>query len=105
MSDEVQETFIREYLGCQHDGDLTLDWQGDEPTLLGLGFYRRTVELAERYRRLGQRVSHTIQTNDTLLTDERVALLDPQHEPGGCGGAELAVAAGRGALRSRQPAR
>ena len=45
-------------------------WQGGEPTLRGLGFFERLVELCERYRRPTQRVRHTLQTNGTLVSDE-----------------------------------
>ena len=45
-------------------------WQGGEPTLMGLPFFRRAVELAESLRRPGQQLLHTIQTNGTLLTDD-----------------------------------
>jgi uncharacterized protein len=41
-------------------------WQGGEPTMMGLGFFRRSVELAELYRRPGQ-ITNTIQTNGTLF--------------------------------------
>ena len=53
--------------------EVTIAWQGGEPTLMGLDFFRRSVELARRYRRPGQRVEHTIQTNGTLLDDEWAA--------------------------------
>ena len=45
-------------------------WQGGEPTLRGLGFFERLVELCERYRRPTQRVRHALQTNGTLVSDE-----------------------------------
>ena len=50
-------------------------WQGGEPTLMGVDFFRRALELTERLRRPGQQIQHTIQTNGTLLTDEWCALL------------------------------
>jgi uncharacterized protein len=43
---------------------------GCEPTLMGIEFIRRSVELAERYLQPGQRAVYTIQTNGTLLDDE-----------------------------------
>lgn len=45
-------------------------WQGGEPMLRGLAFFRRSVELAHKYRQPHQRVLHTIQTNGTLIDDE-----------------------------------
>lgn len=73
MSEEVQEAFIRQYLASQPDGEVTLSWQGGEPTMMGLDFFRRAVELAERCRRPRQLVRQTIQTNGTLLDDEWAA--------------------------------
>ena len=43
--------------------------------MMGLGFFRRVVEVAERYRRPGQRLLHTLQTNATLLNDDWAAFL------------------------------
>ena len=45
-------------------------WQGGEPTLMKLDFFRRSVELVEKYRRPGQVVEHTFQTNGILLDDD-----------------------------------
>jgi uncharacterized protein len=44
-------------------------WQGGEPTLMGLEFFQRSVDLVEKHRRPGQRVLHTMQTNGTKLDD------------------------------------
>ena len=70
MSKEVLETYIRQIIESQTASAVTIAWQGGEPTLMGLDFFRRAVELAESYRRRGQRLEHTLQTNGTLLTDE-----------------------------------
>jgi len=75
MGDEVLEAYIRQLLESHGDGEVTISWQGGEPTLMGVGFFRRAVELAEELRRPGQRLAHTIQTNGTLLTDEWCELL------------------------------
>jgi serine-type anaerobic sulfatase-maturating enzyme len=45
-------------------------WQGGEPTLMGLEFFRRSVELVDRYLKPGQRADYTIQTNGTKLDAE-----------------------------------
>jgi uncharacterized protein len=70
MSDALLESYIRQMLECQGDGEVSLAWQGGEPTLLGIEFYRRAVVLAEKYRRPGQIVRHSIQTNGLLLDDK-----------------------------------
>ena len=53
--------------------EVTIAWQGGEPTMMGLEFFRRSVELAQRYLKPGQRASYTIQTNATLLDAEWAA--------------------------------
>ena len=45
-------------------------FQGGEPTLAGLPYFRALVELQKRHGRLGQSVSNSIQTNGILLTRE-----------------------------------
>ena len=71
MAEELQEAYVRQLLEA-HAGlpEVVMAWQGGEPTMMGLDFFRRAVELQARYRRPGQRVLNTLQTNGTLLTDE-----------------------------------
>jgi uncharacterized protein len=75
MADELLETYVRQLVESQTGLEVTVAWQGGEPTLMGVGFFRRALELCERYRRPGQRLAHTIQTNGTLLTDEWCEML------------------------------
>jgi uncharacterized protein len=70
MSDEVLQTFTRQYIQAQRVPEATFAWQGGEPMLMGVDFFRRAVELQHRYRRPGMRVSNAMQTNGTLLDDE-----------------------------------
>lgn len=57
MSDEVMESYIRQTIEAQHAPEITIAWQGGEPTLMGLDFYRRAVETAKRYRKPGTKDS------------------------------------------------
>jgi uncharacterized protein len=75
MADDLLDAYLRQLLESQRVPEVTVAWQGGEPTLMGVDFFRRAVELAERYRRPDQVVHHTIQTNATLLTDEWCELL------------------------------
>lgn len=75
MSDELLEAYIRQLLEAQPLGEVNVAWQGGEPTLMGLDFFRRAVGYAERYRRPTQNVLHSMQTNGTLLDDEWCAFL------------------------------
>ncbi len=73
MSDDLLETYLQQLLDAHRDPELTISWQGGEPTLMGVGFFRRVVELVERFRRPDQVVEHAIQTNGTLVDDEWAA--------------------------------
>ena len=70
MSEETLDTYVRTFLDANPDGEVTMLWQGGEPTLRGLPFFKKAVELAERYRRPHQRVLHALQTNATLIDEE-----------------------------------
>lgn len=69
MPEEVLQAYIKQYLHSQHGDEVTVAWQGGEPTLMGLEFFRRSVELVKKYRRAGQRVLYSMQTNGTMLDD------------------------------------
>lgn len=68
MSDEMLERFVRDYLASQPGEEVTFAWQGGEPTLAGLGFFKKAVDLQRRYA-AGRRVTNALQTNGTLLDD------------------------------------
>lgn len=70
MSEALLEEFTRQYIGAQRVPEVTFGWQGGEPTLIGLDFFRLAVELQQRYRRPGLRIVNTLQTNGTTLSDE-----------------------------------
>ena len=70
MSADTLEAYISQLLESHRTPQVTVAWQGGEPTLMGLDFFRRSVELVEQYRRPGQVVQHTIQTNGLLLDDD-----------------------------------
>lgn len=70
MTDRLLEEFTRQYIAAQSVPEVTFGWQGGEPTLAGLEFFRRAVELQHRYARPGMRILNALQTNGTLLDDE-----------------------------------
>ena len=70
MADDLLETYIRQLLESQAGPEVIVGWQGGEPTLMGLDFFERSIEYVNRYRRPGQQVSYTIQTNGTRLNDD-----------------------------------
>lgn len=70
MSPQVLEEYIRQYISSIPDEDeIAFTWQGGEPTLAGLDFFRRAVALQERYAQ-GRRISNSFQTNGLLLNQE-----------------------------------
>ncbi|MCJ7443317.1 MAG: anaerobic sulfatase maturase [Methanotrichaceae archaeon] len=70
MSAEVNEAYIRQLFEAHQVPKVTVAWQGGEPTLMGLDFYRRSLELQKKYQRPGLTVENTFQTNGILLNDE-----------------------------------
>lgn len=70
MPDAVLESFVRQYLAAQDLPEIPFAWQGGEPLLLGVDFFRRVVELQAKHCPAGKRVTNALQTNGTLLTDE-----------------------------------
>ena len=69
MSDEVLEEYIRQYIQYQPVPEIHFAWQGGEPTLLGVEFFRKAVALQKKYAG-GKTIYNALQTNGTLLDDE-----------------------------------
>ena len=70
MSDETMESYIRQLLEPQDAIEVNIAWQGGEPTLMGLDFFRRSMDVVEKYRKPGQKILHSLQTNGVLLNGE-----------------------------------
>ena len=70
MSEATLEVYVRQLLEAHRAPQVTVAWQGGEPTLMKVEFFRRSLELVEKYRRPEQAVQHTFQTNGILLDDE-----------------------------------
>ena len=69
MSAATLEAYIRQLLESHRVPEVTVAWQGGEPTLMKLEFFEHAVALVEKYRQPGQAVKHTFQTNGLLLDD------------------------------------
>ncbi len=82
MSDATLETYIRQLLESHRAPEVTVAWQGGEPTLMGLDFFAKAVDLVERYRRPGQCIQHTFQTNGVAAGRRVVRLLQGARFPG-----------------------
>jgi uncharacterized protein len=70
MSEEVHEAYIRQLLESHQVPQVTVTWQGGEPTLMGLDFFRRSLVLQKKYAKPGTRIENTFQTNGVLLNAE-----------------------------------
>ena len=68
MSAATLEAFIRDYLAAQPGEEVSFAWQGGEPTLAGLDFFRSVVDLQRKYGG-GRVITNALQTNGTLLDD------------------------------------
>ncbi len=77
MSPEVLEAYVRDYIAAQPGPFVNFAWQGGEPTLAGVEFFRRVVDLQRRYAG-GKTIENALQTNGTLLDDEWGAFLAEQ---------------------------
>lgn len=69
MSDEVLEEYTRQYISSQPGDEVFFAWQGGEPTLLGVEFFRKAVALQKKFA-AGKTISNALQTNGTLLDTE-----------------------------------
>lgn len=69
MSDEILESFTRQYIASQRGPVVTFAWQGGEPTLMGLEFFRKVVALQGAHAPPGLTIANALQTNGILLDD------------------------------------
>lgn len=70
MADEMLENYIRQTIQAQRSAEIVIAWQGGEPTLMGLDFFRRAMEYEKKYLNCETAAQNTLQTNGTLLDDE-----------------------------------
>jgi len=69
MSEEVLDRMIAGYMATDQP-QYAFGWQGGEPTLMGLEFFRKVVELQQKHGRAGAIVANGLQTNAVLIDDE-----------------------------------
>lgn len=77
MSDETLEQFVKHYIEDHPPmtKEIQFAWQGGEPTLMGIDFFKRAIELQKKYAKPGSNITNSMQTNATLLDDEWGAFL------------------------------
>lgn len=69
MDDALLERYVRDYIEAQTMPDVLFSWHGGEALMRPLSFYKRAMELQQRYAQ-GRHIDNSVQTNGTLLTDE-----------------------------------
>lgn len=70
MQEDVLEAYIKQVIESQQAPQVTIAWQGGEPTLMGLEFFEKSMELVHKYARPAMQIENTIQTNGTKLDSD-----------------------------------
>ena len=78
MSDEVLSAMVEQMMALGGENP-TFGWQGGEPTLMGLDFFRRVVEYQKRFGFDGQTVGNGLQTNGFVINEEWADFLAGNH--------------------------
>jgi uncharacterized protein len=79
MSDAVLKNFIKQYIASQPGPEIVFAWQGGEPLLMGLEFFRRAIALQAKFCPPGKTVSNTLQTNGLLLDADWCRFFQQNH--------------------------
>ncbi|HEY3414788.1 MAG TPA: anaerobic sulfatase maturase [Armatimonadota bacterium] len=75
MTDDTLTLYVRQMMETHPGPEVPFVWQGGEPTLLGLPFYQRAIEIQRELAPPGKNASNSLQTNGTLLDDDWCAFL------------------------------
>ncbi len=70
MNDVMLERYIRQYIQGQNTAEIVFSWHGGEPTMLGLSYFKRIVEIQEKYAKPNVKIVNDIQTNGLLINDK-----------------------------------
>lgn len=69
MRPDVLERYIESYIAAQPGNLVHFAWQGGEPTLLGIPYFREVVRLQKKYAQ-GKQIANALQTNGVSLSEE-----------------------------------
>ena len=78
MNDEILEKYVKQYIEAQKIPVVNFAWQGGEPTLLGVDFYKKAVKLQKKYSN-GKTITNAFQTNAILINDEWAEFLKEEN--------------------------
>lgn len=69
MSDQVLEAYTEKYIRSQKGPMVEFTWQGGEPILAGLEFFRKAIQLQKKFKGMKQ-ITNSLQTNGTLMNEK-----------------------------------
>jgi uncharacterized protein len=75
MGAHVLEMHIRQYIESQSSDEVVFSWQGGEPSLMGLDFFKNVIALQAKYKKPSQRIENNFQTNGLLLDEDWCSFL------------------------------
>lgn len=78
MKEETLEIFIQKYIREEPSREVTFVWQGGEPTLLGIPYFKKVVQLQKKHA-AGKFIHNSLQTNGTLLNEEWCRFFKDNH--------------------------
>ncbi len=70
MPEDILEEYIKQHMRSSPDPEVRFSWHGGEPTILGLDYFFRIVEIQQKYKSPKQRILNGIQTNGILLNED-----------------------------------
>jgi uncharacterized protein len=70
MADKLLEEYIKQMIQSQKVPEVNISWQGGEPTMMGLDFFKKSIELEKKYQKPGTTILNTIQTNGILINED-----------------------------------
>ena len=78
MSKETLKNYVQNYIGSHAGNRVEFAWQGGEPTLLGLDFYKQAVEFQQQFAN-GKQITNAFQTNGIALNQQWVEFFKEHH--------------------------
>lgn len=78
MNDETLQNYIRHYIEANQSQRVDFVWQGGEPTLLGLDFYKQAVKYQQKFAN-GKQITNAIQTNGIALNRQWASFFKENH--------------------------
>ncbi len=70
MPDDILEEYILQHIETSPDPVIPFSWHGGEPTLLGLDYFHKIVELQRKHQPSHRQIINGIQTNGTLIDED-----------------------------------